>query len=179
MLESNKAYKSFEEYLNSCGPEFRDYLIKYLEDARANFETNKHADVDKYLYKPLLDFSENTGKMHRPLTCLASFKAFSNNKPLDIVLPVAAAIEHFQSAALIHDDIADAGELRRGKPCMYKEQGLGIAINAGDFGLAMVIPSVVENLEKQNVDKDKILRIINELSRMEYMTIEGQAMDLG
>ena len=179
MTTYNIVFKSFDEYLNNYAPKFSEYLIKYLKTARLNFETNKHLDVDRYLYDPLINFSENAGKLHRPLTCIASFQTLNSKNSFNIVIPVAAAIEHFQTAALIHDDIADAGELRRGKPCFYKEQGLGLAINAGDFGLAMVIPSVVSELEKQNVDKEKILRIVEELSRMEYMTIEGQAMDLG
>ncbi len=179
MLNFDKTYKSFDEYLKDFAPKFKDYYIKHLKDARVSFEDNKHKDVDKYLYKPLLDFSQNVGKMHRPLTCLATFNALNKDVPTEVVLPVAAVIEHFQSAALIHDDIADAGELRRNKPCLYKTEGTGLAINAGDFGLAMVVPSVISELEKLGVAEAKVLTIVNELTKMEYMTIEGQAMDLG
>ena len=37
----------------------------------------------------------------------------------------AAAIEHFHTAALIHDDIADEAELRRGEPCLHLTEGMG------------------------------------------------------
>ena len=57
----------------------------------------------------------------------------------------AAAIEHFQTAALIHDDIADNGQLRRGEPCMYLTEGEGIAINCGDLALSLVTGTVLDD----------------------------------
>ena len=179
MTNLDDNYKSYVQYLNDAAPKFKDYLIQHLKNARSCYEDNKHKDVDKYLYQPLIEFSKNAGKMHRPLTCLAAFNALKTNQSTEVVLPVAAAIEHFQSAALIHDDIADGGEIRRSKPCLHKQIGVGLAINAGDFGLAMVIPSVIRELENLNVAEAKILQIVDQLSLMEYMTIEGQAMDLG
>ena len=83
------------------------------------------------------------------------------------------------TAALIHDDIADGGQLRRGKACMHIEQGEGIAINAGDYGLACTVGGVVEALRNSSYSEKKILAIVRQLVFMEYMTIEGQAMDLG
>lgn len=53
-------------------------------------------------------------------------------------LSAAAAIEHFHTAALIHDDIADEAELRRGEPCMHLTEGEGLAINSGDLALSIV-----------------------------------------
>ena len=61
----------------------------------------------------------------------------------DQALSCGVAIELFQSAALIHDDIADASELRRGEPCLYRTEGLGLAINAGDLALTRVFEIVL------------------------------------
>lgn len=47
----------------------------------------------------------------------------------------AAAIEHFQSGALIHDDIADNGQLRRGKPCMHLTEARGLPSTAATWHL--------------------------------------------
>lgn len=175
-----KEYKTYVQYLNDFAPYFKKYLIDYLQSARTQFESDKNKYVDKYLYNLLFEYTENSGKMHRPLTCIAAYLAVGGNyKNLESVFSVASAIEHFQTAALIHDDIADCGEIRRGKPCMHKVYGEGLSINAGDFGLAMTIGCVWENLLKTNYSQDKISKIINKLIFMEYMTIEGQAMDLG
>ena len=179
-IDINSSYETFDSYLSDIAPKIKPYLLDSIKNARDSFDSISHKDLETYLYKPLSDFNSNAGKLHRPATCIASYLALGGDiNNLDCVIPVAVAIELFQSFALIHDDIADKAELRRGKPCMYKQEGEGIAINAGDFGLAMVVASVVRELEKLNVDKDKILKIVDELSRMEYMTIEGQALDLG
>ena len=94
------------------------------------------ADLDTFLYAPLRAFSANAGKRHRPLICMLACQAVGGTFT-DALAP-AAAIEHFQSAARIHDDIADHGELRRGEPCMHRTQSIGIATNCGDLELTTV-----------------------------------------
>ena len=88
----------------------------------------------------------------------------------------AAAIEHFQSAALIHDDIADKGQLRRGKPCMYLTEGVGRAINCGDYDITLSTDAV---LRDEALDAPLKLRVLGELTAMMQRTVEGQALDLG
>ena len=88
----------------------------------------------------------------------------------------AAAIEHFHSAALIHDDIADEAELRRGEPCLHLTEGLGLAINMGDLALSMVNGPVVNDPLLEDAVK---VRVIKELIAMTCRTVEGQALDLG
>ena len=88
----------------------------------------------------------------------------------------AAAIEHFHTAALIHDDIADEAELRRGEPCMHCTEGIGLAINAGDLALSLVNGTVVED---PDLDDHTKVRVISELIEMTRRTIEGQALDIG
>ena len=88
----------------------------------------------------------------------------------------AAAIEHFHTAALIHDDIADEAELRRGEPCMHLTEGMGLAINAGDLALSLVNGTVVSD---ENLDDATKVRVITELIDMTRRTIEGQALDIG
>ena len=91
-------------------------------------------------------------------------------------LSAAAAIEHFHTAALIHDDIADEAELRRGEPCLYLKEGLGLAINMGDLGLQLVNGTVVKD---PLLDDSTKVRVLTELIDMTRRTIEGQALDIG
>ena len=88
----------------------------------------------------------------------------------------AAAIEHFHTAALIHDDIADEAELRRGEPCLYMTEGMGLAINMGDLGLQLVNGTVVKDPLLEDSVK---VRVLTELIDMTRRTIEGQALDIG
>ena len=90
--------------------------------------------------------------------------------------PSAAAIEHFHTAALIHDDIEDSSLTRRGEPCLHVAEGEGLAINAGDLALSLVTGTVVDD---PGLDDATKLRVLKELVDMTTRTIEGQALDIG
>lgn len=177
----NNSYSSYSQYICECAPIFKEIFLNNNAEIKNSFEEEKHRDVNKYLYGPLYSFTNNVGKMHRPLTFVATYLALTKGdvSSLDKIMPIACAIENFQNAALIHDDIADSSELRRGKPCLHTTEGEGIAINSGDFGLASTIGGVVKYFKRSKFSNEKKLEIINQLIYMEYMTIEGQAMDLG
>ncbi len=136
--------------------------------------TGSHPDMDRYLYGPLRAYSENAGKRHRPLICFEACRAVGGD--MQRATSAAAAIEHFHTAALIHDDIADEGEVRRGMPCMHLTEGVGLAINVGDLALSTVNGAVVDDPLLDDATK---VRVISELINMTRRTIEGQAMDLG
>ena len=158
---------------------FAAYLAEHHRDLDAYLDSffvgrTDDADLDAYLYTPLREFSENGGKRHRPLICMLAAQATGGDPAR--ARSAAAAIEHFQSAALIHDDIADKGRLRRGKPCMYLTEGVGRAINCGDYDLTLVCDAV---LRDRGLDDATKLRVIGELTAMMQRTVEGQALDLG
>ena len=158
--------------------DFEDYLDRYADRVGAVLNTyipkGSHPDMDKYLYTPMLEFSRTGGKRHRPLICFVACMAVGGDPQK--ATSAAAAIEHFHSAALIHDDIADEAELRRGKPCMYLTEGMGLAINMGDLGLQLVNGTVAKD---PNLDDATKLRVLIELIDMTRRTIEGQALDIG
>ncbi|RNL19906.1 polyprenyl synthetase [Slackia faecicanis] len=158
---------TFEEYLDSYAGVVGELVNTYIP-------RGTHADMDKYLYDPLFSYSQNGGKRHRPLICFASCLAVGGD--VRLAVSAASAIEHFHTAALIHDDIADEATLRRGEPCLHLTQGLGIAINAGDLALSLVNGSVI----KDPVLSDSVkVRVVGELIEMTRRTVEGQALDLG
>lgn len=132
------------------------------------------SDLDRYLYEPLAHFTAGGGKRVRPVLALLGAEAMGGCA--EQALSSGVAIELFQSAALIHDDIADASELRRGEPCLYRTHGEGLAINAGDLALTRVFEVV---LNDASLPGDRRLRVLDELVRMERHTLEGQALDLG
>lgn len=162
---------------------FVDYLkakLPLVEDALAHCsaapltEQGPVSDLEKYLYKPLAHFSENGGKRARPVLALLGAETVGG-KP-ERALSAGIAIELFQSAALIHDDIADEGELRRGEPCLYKTEGIGVATNMGDLALTQVFEVV---LADEQLDDSLKIKVLNQLVAMERHTLEGQALDLG
>ena len=158
---------------------FAAYLAEHHHDLDAYLdsfftEQTQHTDLERYLYAPLAAFSANGGKRHRPLICMLAARAVGGDPAR--ARSAAAAIEHFQSAALIHDDIADKGQLRRGKPCMYLTEGVGRAINCGDYDITLSTDAV---LRDEALDAPLKLRVLGELTAMMQRTVEGQALDLG
>ena len=131
------------------------------------------ADLDRYLYDPLARFTASGGKRVRPVLALLGTEAVGGSA--EDALSCAVAVELFQSAALIHDDIADEGELRRGEPCLYLTEGVGPAINAGDLALTRVFEAVLDDPRLSDTQK---LRALRDLALMERHTLEGQALDL-
>lgn len=158
---------TFSEYLNSYASQVGDLVNEFIP-------TGTHADMDRYLYAPLLKYSENGGKRHRPLICFAACRAVGGN--MELATSAAAAIEHFHTAALIHDDIADEAELRRGEPCLHLREGMGLAINMGDLALSLVNGTVMHDPLLDDATK---VRVVTELVDMTRRTIEGQALDIG
>ena len=78
----------------------------------------------------------NHGKRVRPALSLLAFHALGGQDPAKAV-DVGAAIEIIHNATLIHDDINDSGEVRRGAKALYKQYSLGRSIVAGDFMFAL------------------------------------------
>ena len=163
----NETPATFEAYLKCYADPVGELINSYIPHGT-------HDDMDRYLYNPLYHYSENAGKRHRPLICFAACLAVGGNP--DCATTSAAAIEHFHSAALIHDDIADEAELRRGEPCLHLTEGLGLAINMGDLALSLVNGTVMNDPSLDDATK---VRVVSELITMTRRTIEGQALDLG
>lgn len=163
---------AFAAYLAEHHTDLDGYLASFFGEERTGCPAGDN--LDRFLYAPLRAFSENGGKRHRPLICLIACRAVGGDPAR--ARSCAAAIEHFQSAALIHDDIADNGQLRRGKPCLYLTEGVGLAINCGDLDLTLVTEAV---LNDPVLDDATRVRVMRELTAMTMRTIEGQALDLG
>lgn len=72
------------------------------------------------------------GKRVRPLITLLAFKVFAGKK-LSEAIDIATAIELIHTATLLHDDIIDGAETRRGKESAFKRFGLKATLVTGDF----------------------------------------------
>ena len=71
------------------------------------------------------------GKRIRPRLCLTAYALYKDSLSEDILFP-AAAIEVFHSFTLIHDDIMDKADVRRGVPTVYRKWNDNTAILSGD-----------------------------------------------
>ncbi len=142
---------------------------------RAMLDAMPDGEPVQWLYGPMREYPARPGKALRAALCLSSGRAFgADSAPL---MSVAVAIELLHNAFLVHDDIADGSELRRGRPTLAASHGLAAALNAGD-GLAVVASQVLRKGTRQ-LDRDLADRVLAEFDLMAMRTLEGQATEIG
>jgi geranylgeranyl diphosphate synthase, type II len=129
----------------------------------------------RYLYELVADYPTRGGKMMRPGLCIATARAFG--APLRDALPTAVAIELLHNALLIHDDIEDESEERRGLPTLHLLHGIPLAMNAGDAMTLMSLQPLIENT--RILGSELALQLIREMERMARESAEGQAIEIG
>ena len=95
------------------------------------FANLKFTQEPSGLYDPLRYMIEIGGKRIRPRLCLTAYALFKDSFTEEILVP-AAAIEVFHSFTLIHDDIMDKADVRRGVPTVYRKWNENTAILSGD-----------------------------------------------
>lgn len=125
----------------------------------------------RYVYGLLAEFLLVPGKRLRPALCLLSCEASGGSKRQ--ALHAAAAIEMFHNFTLIHDDIEDSSQMRRGKPCMHVKYGLPLALNAGD-GLFMTVWREALHIKgRKSAEAQRCM--LSSFTKV----LEGQALELG
>src|SRR6202521_6039886 len=129
----------------------------------------------RYLYDLLADYPQRGGKMMRPSLCIAASRLFGSR--IEDALKTAVAIELLHNALLIHDDIEDGSEQRRGRPTLHVEHGVPLALNAGDTLTLVSLRPLLENHGR--LGGELTLKLVQETERMALTSAEGQAMELG
>jgi geranylgeranyl diphosphate synthase type I len=122
-------------------------------------------------YASVWELLDRGGKRFRPALTLLACKAVGGDSRNAV--PSAAAVELLHNMTLVHDDIEDESELRRGKPCIHVMFGVPTAINVGDAMLIKVF-EVASQGRLPDVTKIRILRAI---TRRAYQITWGQAYE--
>ncbi len=122
------------------------------------------------LYAPISYSLTGGGKRLRPLLVLMAANLFSEN--ITKAIPCAGAIEVFHNFTLLHDDIMDNADVRRGKPSVHRKWDHNTAILSGD---AMLIYSYSL---LQQTDPDILPGVMQEFNRMAGEVCEGQQYDM-
>lgn len=151
-------------------------LKEYGEATRALlFQYLPAAEPRRYLYDLVADYPRRGGRTFRPSLCIATARAFG--MPIEMALRTAVSIEMIHNAMLIHDDVEDESEQRRGKPTMHVSEGVPIAINVGDFLSLLAMRPLLDN--RAILGPEISLRVLEETERMARESAEGQAFELG
>lgn len=148
---------------------YRDMLSDTLAEGIPSGEPERH------LYGLVRDFLKRSGKGLRPALCIAAARALGGRG--EDALPAAAGLEMLHNGFLVHDDIEDGSDWRRGAATMHRSAGLPIALNAGDSMNALAMRLFRKAGERLGPAAG--MRIFEEVDHLVVETLEGQAMELG
>lgn len=115
------------------------------------------------------------GKQLRPIFTLLACRA-AGGEP-EKALPAAAAVELVHNFSLIHDDIEDDSNTRRGRATVWAIWGEAQAINAGDALFVLARNALLE-LRSQNVPLTTILEAVKHLDQTTLTLCRGQYLDM-
>ena len=163
--EGTELVTTVEDRLRQVGKVVRRSMLDALPDG----------EPSQWLYAPMREYPSRPGKALRPALCLSAGRAFGAD-PYDL-LGIAVAIELMHNAFLVHDDIADGSEMRRGRPTLATTYGAAAALNAGD-GLAIVASQVLRRATRR-LGRDLADLVWAEFDTMAMRTLEGQATEIG
>ncbi len=127
------------------------------------------------LYQMMRDYPSRAGKGLRPGLLLIFNRAYGGNDAQ--ALNTAAALELFQNWIVIHDDIEDQSDLRRGLPALHIKHGVALALNAGDALAGKMWEMLLKNSEI--LGSEKTIVILDEFLKMYAHTTAGQHIELG
>lgn len=102
------------------------------------------------LNQALQQVKSRSGKMMRPILVLLSAKLF--NEVNDNTLRIAAAYETFHTASLIHDDVVDESDERRGQDSMNQSFNNKVAVLVGDYILTLSLHNIATTRNPQLID---------------------------
>jgi geranylgeranyl diphosphate synthase type II len=148
------------------------YSLKELDDIIARAVASlKFVKEPAGLYEPLEYMMSIGGKRLRPRLCLTTFNLFSDNIDQQILQP-ALALEIFHNFTLLHDDLMDRADMRRGKATVHKKWNDNTAILSGDGMLVLAYRYLAE---ASAPDLKKVLDLANETFTG---IMEGQQYDM-
>ena len=145
---------------------FQELIEKFNQD----FDTTHFPSQPASLYEPSEYFLKIGGKRIRPVLCLLGNELFSDLHP-DAFL-AAKAVELFHNFSLVHDDMMDEANLRRGQPTVHTKYDANTALLVGDI---MVIRAYEYLQPIQSNHLSKILGLFNQTARE---VCEGQQLDM-
>lgn len=151
---------------------------------------NNHLGADALDFLSLVSTFVTGGKRFRALCTLLGY-ATTEAEAIDAIIDVAAGLELFHAAALVHDDIMDRSDTRRGRPSMHRafeadlgsrglrsdleHFGVGAALLGGDMLLALSDELITSGIQAQRTTATRTRREFNTMRRDVTM---GQYLDI-
>ena len=142
-------------------------ITKTIEDELSTITPDNLAEASVYLTRA-------GGKMLRPALTLITAEAVGGKR--ESALKAGAAIELIHTFSLIHDDIMDQDDMRRGMPSVHKVWGDDVAILAGDTLFSKAFEIIIGSEGTSSDQNNKALATVADAC---VKICEGQALDMG
>ncbi len=145
-------------------------LSEYSELIEKELNAIKYREHPAKLYEPIKYILNLGGKRLRPALTLMTASLFTDD--FQQAMPAALAIEIFHNFTLLHDDIMDKAEVRRGKPTVHKIWDDNTAILSGDAAI------ILSYEELGKLPPEKFQRVFKVFNQTALEVCEGQQYDM-
>ena len=145
-------------------------LEQLAEKYEQFYQQNSFGYKPEGLYAPVRHIMSIPGKRIRPMLLLMATDMFGGN--VNEALNAAFALEVFHNFTLVHDDVMDNADIRRGIATVHKQYGLNAAILSGD----VMLPYAYKYL--MNTKADNIIVAVHLFTKTVIEIVEGQQLDL-
>ena len=142
-------------------------LVRFLNERRDNL-TDAAPLIDE-----MLRLVGAGGKRFRPSFCLWGFRA-AGRPHCEEIVRAAASLELLHTFAIVHDDIMDVSDERRGSPTTFAKHGVNIALLVGDLALVLADAAFMDS----GFSPERLTDAFKAYSRMRQEVIAGQYLDI-
>jgi geranylgeranyl diphosphate synthase type II len=156
--------------LQSTSEQFQATLTNWRSEIDLRLQNGMHHRRPELLYQPIAYVLEGAGKRIRPILLLLGCQAVGGD--IKNCWQAACAIELLHNFTLVHDDIMDQDETRRGRPTLHEKYNASTALLAGDGMLAMAYQALLKS-ETPRLDD-----VVRTFTQGLVVVCEGQAQDM-
>ena len=158
---------------NAEGADLKTSIAEVKELVESRIETALTTTSHPRLSGAMMHLVEGGGKRIRATLPWLVAKAVGDTHAG--MLDVGAAIETIHNFTLVHDDIMDDDDVRRGRPAVHIEYNLPTAINAGDAMLAIAFEALAS---AEGLDPELLPHLVKRIGWMVRRVAEGQQLDI-
>lgn len=142
----------------------------FLNEINAILENHPYNRQPESLYNPVRYVLEQGGKRIRPILMMLAYELYKDH-PEDIILP-AVGLETYHNYTLLHDDLMDNADMRRGNQTVHKKWDANTAILSGDSMLVLAYRCM------QQVSDNKLRPVLETFTETALQVGEGQQYDM-
>lgn len=141
-----------------------------LDKVNEHIKRLEYAHEPMNLYEPVKYILSLGGKRIRPVMMLMAYNMYRDD--VDKILDPALALEIYHNFTLLHDDLMDNADVRRGKPTVHKRWNANTAILSGDVMLSLA------DVYMSRVDDEYFRQVMTTFHRTSIEIAEGQQYDM-